>query len=107
MEEFLYKKNIMKTLREIKLLLAKHKPTLVKKYHINRLGIFGSYVREEQHATSDLDVLIDYDDAPTLLTLIELEYYLSDVIGMKVDLVTTKGIKQQLKERILNEVDYV
>lgn len=97
----------MKTLQEIKQLLAQHKPMLVKKYHISRLGIFGSYVRGEQHAASDLDVLIDYDDAPTLLTLIELEYYLSDVMGMKVDLVTTKGIKRQLRERIFNEVDYV
>ena len=97
----------MKTFQEIKQLLAQHKPMLVKKYHISRLGIFGSYVRGEQHAASDLDVLIDYDDAPTLLTLIELEYYLSDVMGMKVDLVTTKGIKRQLKERIFNEVDYV
>lgn len=97
----------MKTLPEIKHLLAQHKPMLVKKYHINRLGVFGSYVRGEQQAKSDLDILIDYDDAPTLLTLIELEYYLSDVMGVKVDLVTAKGIKRQLKDGILKEVDDV
>ena len=107
MEKIPSKKNTMKTLHEIKHLLAKYKPMLVKKYHVTRLGVFGSYVRGEQHAKSDLDVLIDYDDAPTLLTLIELEDYLSEVMGMKVDLVTTKGIKRQLKDGILNEVDYV
>ena len=95
----------MKTLNEIKHLLVQHKPTLVDTYHINRLGIFGSYVRGEQHASSDLDVLIEYDEPPTLLALIELEYVLSELMGMNVDVVTTTGIKPHLKDRILQEVN--
>jgi predicted nucleotidyltransferase len=97
----------MKTLNEIKLSLSIQKTMLLKKYKVNRLGIFGSYVRGEQRQDSDLDVLIDYEDPPSLITLIELEYYLSEVIGVKVDLVTTKGIKPQLKDYILKEVVYI
>ncbi len=97
----------MKTLNEIKQSLSIQKTMLLKKYKVNRLGIFGSYVRGEQQQNSDLDVLIDYEDPPSLVTLIELEYYLSEIIGVKVDLVTTKGIKPQLKDYILKEVVYI
>lgn len=92
---------------DIKQRLAVLKPILAEKYHIHRVGIFGSYIRGDQQAASDLDVLIDYDDAPTLLMLIELEEYLSEAMGIHVDLVTLNGIKRQLKEQILNEVEYV
>jgi predicted nucleotidyltransferase len=97
----------MKTLNEIKQSLSIQKTMLLKTYNVNRLGIFGSYARGEQQQDSDLDVLIDYEDPPSLVTLIELEYYLSEIIGVKVDLVTTKGIKPQLKDYILKEVVYI
>lgn len=96
-----------RTADDMKHRLAALKPVLAEKYHINRVGIFGSYVRGEQQTASDLDVLIDYDDAPSLLTLIELEDYLSDMMGIRVDLVTMNGIKRQLKDQILNEVEYI
>ncbi|MBA7543826.1 hypothetical protein ES705_36167 [subsurface metagenome] len=97
----------MKTFKEIKKSLSEQKPILTEKYKVNLLGVFGSYARGDQHQDSDLDVLIDYEDAPSLITLIELEYYLSEILGVKVDLVTTKGIKHQLKDYILKEVVYV
>jgi len=97
----------MKTFNEIKKRLSEQKPILLKKYKVNRLGVFGSYVRGDQHKGSDLDVLIDYEDAPSLITLIELEYYLSEIVGVKVDLITNKGIKPQLKDSIIKEVVYI
>ena len=72
----------MKNFTEIKKTLSEQKPILLKRYKVNRLGIFGSYVRGDQHQDSDLDVLIDYEDAPSLITLIELEYYLSEIVGV-------------------------
>jgi hypothetical protein len=71
------------------------------------MGIFGSYVRGEQNEESDVDVLVDYTEAPDLIELIDLENYLSDNLGMKVDVVTKNGLKPRLKERILSEVVYV
>ena len=83
------------------------KQILREKYKVNRVGIFGSYVRSEQTQKSDVDILIDYEEIPSLFTLIELEYYLEEVLNSKVDLVTNKGIKPQLRESILNEVVYI
>lgn len=98
---------MMKTLEEIKQLLANNKQAVKEKYKISELGIFGSYVRGEQRQDSDLDVLIDYTEAPSLFQLIDLEFYLSDRLQMKVDLVTKNGLKPRIKERILSEVVYL
>ncbi len=97
----------MLTLDEIKQSLIAQKSKLQSKYKINRLGIFGSYVRKEQKNESDLDILIDYEEAPSLITLIEVENQLSELLGIKVDLVTYKGIKPQLRSYILEEVVYL
>jgi hypothetical protein len=97
----------MKTLEEIKQILIQHKPNIQKKFKVNQLGIFGSYVRGEQNEESDVDILIDYEEAPSLLQLIDLENYLSENIGMKVDVVTKNGLKPRIKQRILADVIYV
>jgi len=97
----------MKTLEEIKNSLIQQKSILREKYKVNRVGIFGSYVRSVQTQKSDIDILIDYEEVPSLVTLIELEYYLEEVLNSKIDLVTRKGIKPQLKESILDEVVYI
>lgn len=68
------------------------------------LGVFGSYVRGEQTGESDLDILVEFDETPGLLKYIELEYYLSDLLGVKVDLVTRTGLKPNVGKRVLNEV---
>ncbi|MCI5188305.1 MAG: DNA polymerase beta [Candidatus Electrothrix sp. AS4_5] len=91
----------------IKQRLAEQKSLLHNKYKIIRLGIFGSYIRGEQQSGSDVDVLIDYDKAPSLIELIEIENMLSDLLGLKVDLVTSRGLKPQLRQRILDEVVYL
>lgn len=97
----------MLSLDKIKHCLTIQKSILQNKYKINRVGIFGSYVRGEQKSESDLDILIDYEEAPSLFTLIEIENLLSELLGMKVDLVTRKGIKPKLRRYILEEVVYL
>jgi Predicted nucleotidyltransferases len=98
----------MKTFKEIQDFFSRYKPILLEKYRwLSELGIFGSYVRGEQNEESDVDVLVDYTEAPDLIELIDLENYLSDNLGMKVDVVTKNGLKPRLKERILSEVVYV
>ena len=97
----------MKTIEEIKNILDRAKSNLHQKYHICELGIFGSYARGEQQENSDVDILIDYTDAPSLLELVDLESYLSQLLGIKTDVVTKKGLKPRYKERILAEVVYL
>jgi predicted nucleotidyltransferase len=79
-------------------------PDLEKCYKVKSLGIFGSYVHGEQHSRSDLDLLVEFHDAPSLLKFIELEHYLSDLLGMKVDLVMKDALKPAIGKRILREV---
>ncbi len=85
-------------------ILRQHLPEIRKKYSVSYLGVFGSYVRGEQTSESDLDVLVEFDKTPGLLKYIELEYYLSDLLGVKVDLVTRTGLKPNVGKRVLNEV---
>jgi uncharacterized protein len=98
---------VMKTLEEIKQWLVLHKPLLQERYHVREVGIFGSYLRREQTETSDVDLLVDFSETPSLLRFINLENYLSDSLGVKVDLVHKGGLKPRIGERILAEVVYL
>lgn len=93
-----------KTLEEIRLWLTQHKLQLQERYKITELGVFGSYVRNEQTETSDVDVLVEFSETPSLLKFINLENYLSDNLGLKVDLVHKAGLKPRIGDRILAEV---
>ena len=84
--------------------LRQRLPDLEKRYKVKSLGVFGSYVRGEQHSRSDLDLLVEFFDPPRLLKFIELEYYLSDLLGLKVDLVMKDALKPGIGKRILREV---
>jgi len=97
----------MKTLEEIQQWLVLHKPLLRKRYNVKELGIFGSYVRHEQTEFSDVDVLVEFSETPGLLKFINLENYLSDSLGVKVDLVHKKGLKPNIGNHILSEVIYL
>ncbi|MGJ3247658.1 MAG: nucleotidyltransferase family protein [Elainellaceae cyanobacterium] len=94
----------MKTLGDIKQWLEQHKSVLEERYQVKELGIFGSYVRQEQGETSDVDVLVEFSETPSLLKFVNLENYLSDNLGIKVDLVHKSGLKPRIGERILAEV---
>ena len=69
--------------------------------------VFGSYVRGEQKKTSDLDILVDFYGPISLFRFIELEDFLSQQLGVKVDLVMRDALKPRIKDSILNEAIYV
>lgn len=83
------------------------KPDLEERFKVKTIGFFGSYVRGEQKKNSDLDVLVDFYDPPSLFGFIELEDFLSRKLGVKVDLVMRDALKPRIKESILNEAIYV
>lgn len=84
--------------------LKLHLSLLAAHYQVQSLGIFGSYVRREQHSDSDLDVLVTFYEPPSLLKFIALENYLSDLLGVKVDLVMQDALKPNIGRHILREV---
>ena len=92
---------------ELTLVLSKLRellPVLSDRYNVQELGVFGSYARYEEHDDSDLDILVTFSETPSLLKFIELENYLSDVFGVKVDLVMKDSLKPEIGKQILEEV---
>lgn len=83
------------------------KPEIEQRYKVNEIGIFGSYSRNEQTEDSDIDILIDYERGMTIFKFCELENWLSDILGKKVDLVMKKALKPRIGKRILKEVVYL
>ncbi len=82
----------------IRRMLRDHLRELRERYGVDSLGIFGSFVRGDQRAGSDLDLLVEFDEQPlTLLQFIGLENYLSTILGLKVDLVKKDALKLAIK----------
>lgn len=79
-------------------------PRLSDQYHVASLGLFGSHVRGTQRPDSDLDVLVKFEKVPSLLQLIGLEDHLSDLLGVKVDLVLGDSLKPWIRPTVLREV---
>jgi len=98
----------MKTLEEIKDELTKHKEEIRKKYGVRILGIFGSYARGEQKKVSDIDILVEIE-RPIGLKFFELWDDLEAILGVKIDLLTVKAVKQKplLWESIKKDLVYV
>jgi uncharacterized protein len=88
---------------EIKNIILSH----LKEFNPIKVGIFGSYARGDNKKGSDIDILVEFKESPSLLTLIRLENDLSEIFGVKVDLVTTgalknKRIKKSIKKDLIN-----
>ena len=94
----------MKTFEEIKEILVKQKPLLRQKYGVKTLGVFGSFLKGGQKKKSDLDILVEIDDPITLLEFVRMENYLSELTGMKIDLVMKDALKPRIGKHILHEV---
>ncbi len=97
----------MKSITEIKNILQKEKPSLMEKYNVKEIGIFGSFIRGEQNSKSDLDLMVEFAKPIGLLKFINLENYLRDLLGLKIDLVTKSALKPFIGQRILQEVVYL
>jgi predicted nucleotidyltransferase len=79
----------------------------LKNYNPLKIGIFGSFARGENKKESDIDILVEFKESPSLLTIIKLENDLSEILGIKVDLVTTgaiknKRIRKSIKKDLIN-----
>ena len=94
----------MREVGSIKHVLLQHKAELNEKFKVKTIGVFGSYVRGEQKRSSDVDVLVEFEVPVGLFEFMILENYLSDLLGVKVDLVSKKALKPHIGEHILQEV---
>ncbi len=90
---------------ELRRILLQHLPLLRERYGVESLGLFGSYVRGEASPKSDLDLLVRFHQTPGLIRFVELENYLSDLLGLRVDLVMAEALKPNIGQRVLAEVE--
>ncbi len=93
------KKEIVNKLRELK-------PYLNKEFSVKEIGIFGSFSDDSYTEDSDIDILVELEK-PIGWKFLSLEIYLEKTFGRKVDLITKNALKKQIKERILNQVNYI
>ena len=100
-------KENMKTLDEIKSILAQHKKELADKYKVKEIGIFGSYIKGEQKEKSDVDILVKFEEPIGFFKFMDLERHLSELVGGKVDLVMETALKPRIGRCILEEVNYI
>jgi predicted nucleotidyltransferase len=96
----------MKTINQLKNILAGYKRELREKYHVKELGIFGSYVRGEETQSSDLDIVVELEE-PIGLEFVTLAEELESLLGLKVDLISANAIRPRMMELIKEELVYV
>ncbi len=87
-------------------ILRNLKPTLSDKFEVERIGYFGSFARGDQNADSDVDILVEFR-RPLGWAFFDLKELLEQKLQQKVDLVSTKALKEQLRDEILRQTRYV
>ena len=89
---------------EIQNTIAAEKDEIRRRYRAEIKGIFGSYARGDFHADSDLDLLVDFNEGANLFDLVGLQQFLEEKLGCKVDLVSCRSLRKELRTSILNEM---
>lgn len=88
-------------------LLAQHKPELIRRFGITDLALFGSVVRDSARTDSDVDVLVSFDGPATSARYFGVQFYLEDLLGCPIDLVTDKALRPQLRPYIERDAIHV
>ena len=97
----------MKDIDEIKKTLKAHRELLASKYKVKTIGVFGSYVKGTPKRKSDVDILVEFKRTVDFFEFLDLEEYLEQILGIKVDLVTKQALKPYIGKHILEEVVYL
>lgn len=92
---------------KVKKIIAEEKAEIRRQYKAETKAIFGSYARGDFHAGSDLDLLVDVDAGATLLDLVGLQHFLEDRLGCKVDIVTRRSLREEIRASVFSEAIYL
>ncbi len=80
----------------------------LKPYQLEWVGIFGSWARGENGSQSDLDILVKFNKPVSLLTFVRMERELSEMLDLKVDLVSEGGLKnERMRKRVLGDLKLI
>ena len=96
----------MRTKDEILSMLKEELPNLRREHSVDTLAVFGSYVRGEQREDSDIDILVEFSEPVGFFEFMGLEFHLTDLLGVKVDLVTPDALRPLMRDDILESAVY-
>ena len=96
----LTRETILKILNEIK-------RELINKYKVKEVGLFGSYLEDEQKETSDIDILVEFEENADLFDFVGLSLFLEDKFKKKVDIASKTALRNEIKENVLQRVIYI
>ncbi len=88
-------------------LLNAHKTQLAKQFGVTALALFGSTARDAARLNSDIDILVDFDGPATSKRYFGVQFYLEDLFGSPIDLVTEKALRPELRPYVKQEAIYV
>jgi predicted nucleotidyltransferase len=84
-------------------LLRQHKAELMQRYDVNQLSLFGSTARDQAGKDSDIDILVSFNGVATSRRYFGVQFYLEDLLGRSIDLVTEKALRPELRPYIERE----
>ena len=84
--------------------LKKHKPTLERRFGVTRLALFGSFARDQATDKSDVDILVSFNRPATFKSYFGVQFYIENLLGRNVDLVTEKALRPELRSYIERDV---
>ena len=84
-------------------MLRTHKPTLVERFGVTELALFGSFARDQATDGSDVDILVRFDGPATSRSYFGVQFYIEDLLGRRVDLVTDKALRSELRPYVEQE----
>jgi len=84
--------------------LKELRPMIAARYKAKEIGLFGSFVRGEQSATSDIDVLVEFEEEADLFDLVGLALRLEEELQRKVDVIPKRALREELRDSVLQEV---
>ncbi len=88
-------------------LLSQHKPEMQRRYGVRSLALFGSRAREQSRVASDVDLLVEFDGPATSARYFGLQFFLEDLLGAPVDLVTRQALRPQLRPFVERDAIHV
>ena len=95
------------TLEEIKELVEQHRPELKKQFHVDMIGVFGSYARGDQKKRSDVDFLVIFDEPVSYLDLGGLKIFMEEITGLESHVVPSYNLRPEFRDNVLKEVKYI
>lgn len=88
-------------------LLSRNKPEMKRRFGVRNLALFGSRARGQAHTASDIDILVEFDGAATSARYFGLQFFLEDLLGSPVDLVTRQALRPQLRPFVERDAIHV